>query len=87
MGIGLAQVDQLKPIALTLTLSIVYLMKNNNEKLQLYKGIPLDVYFVNEAKAGNKNISPFETMNEQMNMLFTRTSIEEQVTQLKLFFA
>jgi hypothetical protein len=59
MGIGLAQVDQLKPIALTLTLSIVYLMKNNNEKLQLYKGIPLDVYFVNEAKAGNKKDKPF----------------------------
>ena len=85
MGVGLAQVDELKPMILTLTMSLAYLMKNNSDRLRLYKGVPLDIYFVNEAKIQKKDINPFETVEEQMNMLFNKTSIDDQATQLKIF--
>ena len=85
MGVSLAQVDELKPMILTLTISLAYLMKNNSDRLRLYKGVPLDIYFVNEAKIQKKDINPFETVEEQMNMLFNKTSIDDQAIQLKIF--
>ena len=85
IGVGIAQMNQLKPITVTLTLSIVYLMKNNSGILNKYGGLPLDINFVKNGKKLAKNVTALETVEEQMNLLFNRTSDEEQVNQLKLF--
>ncbi|MEO6547738.1 MAG: TraB/GumN family protein [Ferruginibacter sp.] len=85
IGASLMQVNQLKPMNVLLTLSIVQLIKNNKEKLNKYGGLPLDSWFVKEGKQTNKTISPLETVEEQMTILFSRTTDEEQVVQLKQY--
>lgn len=85
LGAGLPQLDQLKPMNVSLILSIVYLMKNNKAMLDKYTGSPLDAGFVQLGKTTMKDIKPLETMEEQLNFLFNGTTDEEQVKQLKLF--
>ena len=68
-----------------LTMSMVYMMKDNKQLLNKYTGETLDVYFVDKAKIAKKNITPFETITGQMNLLFNRTTDEEQATALKRF--
>jgi hypothetical protein len=85
IGVGVAQLNQLKPMNVTLTLSIVYLMKNNGGKLQQYTGLPLDVHFAAQAKQQQKNITALETLEGQMDLLFNRSSDEAQAAQLKTF--
>lgn len=85
LGAGIAQLDQLKPVNVSLILSVVYLMKNNKEKLGRYKGPGLDAHFATEGKKEMKSVTALETIEEQMDLLFNKTSDEEQVNQLKLF--
>jgi uncharacterized protein YbaP (TraB family) len=85
IGVGIAQLDQAKPITVTLTLTMVYALKNNGQKLNQYSGSPLDVYFAGYGKANGKVITPLETMDEQMDLLFNKTSDAEQVRGLKMF--
>lgn len=85
IGAGIAQLNQLKPMNVTLTLSIVHLMKNNNEKLKQYSGLPLDAQFVQDGKQTSKAIVALETVEEQMDLLFNKIPDEEQVNQLKSF--
>lgn len=85
LGIGIAQVNQLKPINVAITLSLVYLVRNTNSPLQKYSGTMLDGYFAENGKLAGKPITEFETIEEQMNLLFNNVSDEEQVNQLKYF--
>ncbi len=85
MGAGIAQLDQFKPANVSLILSVVYLLKNNKERLGRYKGPGLDAHFAAEGKKEMKSITALETIEEQMDLLFNKTSDEEQVNQLKLF--
>ncbi len=85
IGVGLSQMNQLKPITVTLTLSIIYLMKNNNKILKQYTGLPLDAHFVQEGKISGKHITALETIKEQMDLLFNRLPEVEQADQLKSF--
>ena len=85
IGVGLARLDQLKPMNVSLILSVVYLMKNNREKLDQYKGLSLDAHFAAQGKKTMKNITALETIEEQMDLLFNKTTDEEQASQLKLF--
>lgn len=85
IGVGLAQMNQLKPMTLTITLSMVYLMKNNNSELDKYSGLPLDVGFASDGKQAAKTITALESVAEQMDLLFNKTPLDEQVNQLKIF--
>lgn len=85
LGIGIEQINQLKPINVALTLSMVYLITNTKSPLQKYSGSMLDVFFAEKGKLAGKTITEFETIDEQMNVLFNSVSNEEQVNQLKYF--
>lgn len=85
VGAGLAQFNSLKPMTVMLTLSMVYVMKDNQAVLTKFTGSPLDVSFVEKAKSGSKSVTPLETINQQMDLLFNTSSEEEQVEALKRF--
>lgn len=85
LGIGIEQINQLKPINVALTLSMVYLVTDTKSPLQKYSGSMLDGYFAEKGKLAGKTITEFETIEEQMNVLFNSVSNEEQVNQLKYF--
>lgn len=85
VGIGLQYFNQLKPMNITLTLSLSYLMKNNAELLKQYTGQPLDQYISSKGRENNKTVIPLETISEQMNLLFNSSSIDKQAEGLKAF--
>lgn len=85
LGVGIAQLNQLKPVNVALTLSMVYLVTDKNSPLQKYSGSMLDGYFAETGKLAGKKITEFETIEEQMNVLFNSSTNEQQVNQLKLF--
>jgi len=85
LGVGIEQINQLKPINVALTLSMVYLVTDPESPLQKYSGSMLDGYFAEKARQAGKKITEFETLEEQMNVLFNSSTNEEQVNQLKLF--
>ena len=85
IGAGVDQFNQLKPMNVTLTLSIIHLIKNNSAQLKKYTGLPLDAYFADAGKKMSKNITPLETIGEQMELLFNSQSIEQQAEALKTF--
>lgn len=85
LGVGIVQLNQLKPVNVALTLSMVYLVTDKNSPLQKYSGSMLDGYFAETGKLAGKKITEFETIEEQMNVLFNSSTNEQQVNQLKLF--
>lgn len=84
-GVGAAAVNNLKPAAVSATLAMVYVMQHNASLINKYNGKPLDLYFADEAKQAGKNITPLETVSQQMELLFVKTSLEKQVYGLKMF--
>ena len=64
---------------------MVYLMRNKNTELEKYSGLPLDAGFVAAGKQSSKTITALESVEEQMDLLFTKIKVEEQVHQLKHF--
>jgi uncharacterized protein YbaP (TraB family) len=85
LGIGIGQLNQLKPINVALTLSMVYLMLDQQSPLQKHTGQMLDGYFAENGRQAGKKVTELETIEEQMNVLFNSASPEEQVNQLKVF--
>lgn len=85
LGIGIEPLNQMKPINVALTLSMVYLITDRKSPLQKYSGSMLDGYFAEKGKQAGKKITEFETIEEQMNLLFNNATIEEQVNQLKYY--
>lgn len=85
IGAGVDQFNQLKPMNVTLTLSIIHLIKNNSAQLKKYTGLPLDAYFADAGKKMKKTVTPLETIGEQMELLFNSQSIEQQAEALKTF--
>lgn len=84
-GQGIEQFQTLKPMTVMLTLSLIYLVKDNQAILKKYTGIPLDVSFVTKSKLAGKEVTALETINQQMDLLFNTISDEEQAAMLKLF--
>ena len=84
-GQGIERFETLKPIMVLLTLSIIYLMKDNGAMISKYTGVPLDVSFVNSFKADNKTTVALETIGQQMDLLFNTISEEQQVAMLQQF--
>ncbi len=85
IGTGLEQLNQLKPMNIMIALSITYLMKDNESVIKKYTGKPLDVFFADQGRLTGKSITALETIEEQMDILFNKTSLEEQTNQLKSF--
>lgn len=84
LQVGIQPLNQLKPMNIMITLSIVYLMKDNKELMKKYTGLPLDQYFANEGKLKGKKVIALETIEEQMNLLFN-SPLEKQIEQLHYF--
>jgi len=87
IGVGIAAVNKLKPVNVTLTLSLVHMMKSNESIMNQYTGDYLDQYFAKSAKATGKTVTSLETIQEQMNILFNSESDEEQVKSLQTFLS
>ena len=85
LGVGIEQVNQLKPINVAITLALVYAVTDPRSPLQKYSGSMLDGYFAEYGKGAGKTVTEFETIEEQMNLLFKSTTNEEQVNQLRYF--
>lgn len=84
LGVDLTVFNQLKPINVVLTLSVVHLM-NNNAVLQQFTGQALDAYFAEFGKTNAKNVTTLETIDEQMDIIFNQMSEQEQAEQLIYF--
>lgn len=80
----LETLDQLKPMSVMLFLSLTYATKVAPELLQ-YDGSPLDQYFVEAGREKGKSIHTFESMIEQMELLYNNSTVEEQAEQLVKF--
>jgi uncharacterized protein YbaP (TraB family) len=85
VGAGLEQLNQFKPMNVTLTLSLVHMMKNQAALLGKYTGLPLDAWFAAKGKESAKEVKPLETLRQQMELLFNSSPLEEQVLALKTF--
>ncbi len=85
LGVGIERVNQLKPVNVALTLSMIYLVTDMKSPLKKYTGSMLDGYFAEKGKLAGKKVTELETIEEQMNVLFNSATNEDQVKQLKLF--
>ena len=82
MGVGLDQVDRLKPMALSATISMIQYQMVLGEEMTIYKGEPIDQWFVTEGRQTGKELVFLETMEEQMNLIFNSMTIKEQTDML-----
>ncbi len=82
IGVGLSQVDMLKPMALMATLSMIHNQIVLGEALTGYSGLPIDYWFAADGKKSGKNVVALESMEEQMDLLFNSISVEEQAERL-----
>lgn len=82
LGVGLSQVDMLKPMALMATLSMMHNQMVLGEALTGYNGLPIDQWFATEGKRIGKQVVALESMEEQMDLLFNSSTVEEQSEQL-----
>lgn len=85
LGVGVSQLNQFKPMNVMLILSMVYLVSDTNSRLHQYTGSLIDGYFAETGKQAGKKITALETIEEQMNILFNKSTDEEQMNQLKHF--
>lgn len=85
IGQGIEQFQAVKPMAVMLTLSIVHLMKENQQVFGKYTGMPLDAYFSAKNKSDGKKVVALETINQQMDLLFNTISDREQGMMLQQF--
>jgi uncharacterized protein YbaP (TraB family) len=83
IGAPLAAVERLTPMNLMTTLALVQLMKDNDSLLNAYNGSPMDQSVANAAAKLGKTLTPLETLEMQMNLLFNSYSLNEQTMQLK----
>lgn len=82
MGIKLEALDQLKPITVTIMITMLQAQKQNSALLEKFKGQPMDFQFAASGKKLGKTIHPLETQEEQMKLLYDALSVEEQARQL-----
>lgn len=82
MGVGLQQVDRLKPMALSATISMLQYQMLLGEEMTKYEGELIDQWFVSEGKRADKDLVYFETMEEQMDLIFNSMPVSEQADML-----
>ncbi|GAA4448507.1 TraB/GumN family protein [Nibrella saemangeumensis] len=80
-GMDLGLFNQVKPVVTSTMLSLAYLEKES-DTLKRFTGQPLDMYFATEGKKLGKTVTPLETMEEQITMLYDHDPVEKQARQL-----
>lgn len=80
-GRELSFYNQIKPIVIATSLSVAY-ARRQSDTLTRFTGQPIDLYFVNEAKARRKTLTGLETLEEQLKLLYDRQPVEQQARQL-----
>jgi uncharacterized protein len=85
MGVSLAAIDQLKPSAVMVLMTVLYSQKLNAELLKKYPGQPMDVYLAIGAKKEGKAVTALETIEQQIDLLYNHFPVEEQARQLVIF--
>lgn len=83
-GAPVQVVNRFKPSALLILLSLHYTTEAVPE-LKQYKGIPLDGFFVKEAKSDGKRVIGLEDPEETLQLAFSYNSLQEQADQLVKF--
>jgi uncharacterized protein YbaP (TraB family) len=84
-GMTMDMFNSFKPNFITVMITMAYNQKENKELLSKYSGQPIDGYLALYGRKNNKNVSTFETMQEQMDFLFNHDSDEKQAEQLVEF--
>lgn len=84
-GASMDMLAQFKPISITLMLTIAYANSESQQELSRYEGPPMDTHFANVGKKNKKPIDTFETMEEQIRIIFDHDPVEEQARQLVEF--
>lgn len=80
-GYALKPFEQVKPVALSLMLSIAY-NQQAAPWLKEYQGAPLDMYFQQEGRRLGKHILALETVEEQLRLLYGAETVEAQAQDL-----
>ncbi|HEY0108373.1 MAG TPA: TraB/GumN family protein [Fibrella sp.] len=80
-GQELSFYNQIKPIIIATALSVAY-ARQQSATLSKFSGLPIDLYFVKQAKAAQKPIQGLETLDEQLKLLYDRQPVEQQAEQL-----
>lgn len=81
-GMTLKTMDMFKPAQVNAMMVLLESQKLNETLLSKYKGLPLDLHFAIAGKKQGKVVTPLETMEEQITMLFDHFPVEEQARQL-----
>lgn len=81
LGMDLAQLDQFKPIFISIMYSLALAQKHTPEEMT-YGGMPIDQYFAINGRKRGKEINSLETSMEQADILFNNQSLEEQAEDL-----
>lgn len=82
MGVSLAAMDQVKPVSVMVLLTVLHAQQQNAEILKRYKGTAMDAHFALRGKREQKTITPLESMEEQLAILYNHFPLEEQARQL-----
>ena len=82
MGVNLSALDQLKPVSIMVLLTVLHAQQQNADVLKKYRGIAMDAYFAIQGKRNQKTITPLETMEEQLAILYNHFPVDEQARQL-----
>lgn len=82
VGVGLSQLDQMKPFTISMLMILSYAQRGNAATLARYPGKPMDYFVAASGKRQSKKVTQLETMEEQFELLYNAFSIEEQVRQL-----
>lgn len=81
MGVDLAALDQLKPMVIQTYLTIAYIMQASPEIAE-FGGMPLDMFFAEEAAKSGRPVHQLETVEEQMKLLYEHFTLQQQADQL-----
>lgn len=85
MGVNLKMMDQLKPMSVMVIMTLMSSQKLNEATLKKYPGLPMDYHFAASGKKSGKIVTPLETMEEQLNLLYNHLPLQEQANQLVSF--
>jgi len=84
-GASMDMLAQFKPVSVTFMLTVAYAHQEGGSELNKYEGPPIDNYFANVGRRNKKPIATFETMEEQVRIVFDHDPVEDQARQLVEF--
>lgn len=81
LGAPLSAMDFMKPAVLSMTYTLALLEEATPDSSRR-EGMPIDLYFAEQAEQKGKAVIALETMEEQMEVLLNTESPEEQLEEL-----